>query len=738
LFLGAFAASLPAQVKPPPLNTAISTSGSGVNLLKKANLIWPTIAGLEDTLEASADLRVWAPLLPPQLGTGQSTQVNVRSWNPNSGTIPILGPQPVSETFLIYRANATTAFARWRDTDTRLFYMKALPTAWASLNAPPVVQSTISAQATQFTLFWAPIIGETLATSSTFSAKATAAFTALESQLALTQSTITAGASAAPLPPVAVSSSAAKYFRVRRASLDSDGDRLNDDLEYAWSVTSPFQADTNANGTKDLVEDNDGDGSNNLAEAAQGRAGNIADQLKAPKNGYEVLTVNGIAAEYETLTFRCYPGVNHPWRYRLRKVGATSGMGLSIASLMVGTPVKNDDGTETVKVRSDTPAPIPHGPATLSLLCLEPWPPAALRDATVTLSNLKAHHEACMDALLPTGDIGGQIFDSYDRQGPASWARWSWTNAIDFTGVAWDDYRHGGRPAESACEAVLVSRQHVLMPRHYIAQGGIGWDGGAYGRQRIPGSRITFHDRAGNRLERRLVKIGWSYLPSGIEPDLNRRILYSDLRSTIWSDPNPVSEYDKVNRYVNDLCVGLLDEPLPDGFHVFRTLPLKTTSGNHISYGDNNRLGMARLIQTYRERGCVMFRLSSIGIATNNMIGVLGPMIGLDNQSEEFSSGSSIFTYDNIALGEPAQPNYLDLPPRSEAVARNQMLSGDSGGLCLILFKGEPILLGVQSQGGYFGRTKHSFLSSPINYFIINDLLLKIGGIPATLQSISL
>jgi hypothetical protein len=495
-------------VKLPPLNTTTSTSGSGVNLLKKAHITWPTIAGFEDTLEGSSDLRIWAPLLPPQLGTGQPGQAVIGSWNPAAGSFAWPLPQPVSETFLIYRVNATSAFARWRDPNTRTFYVKAMPPAWATLSAPPVVQfqSVISSQATQFTLFWAPLVGETLSVSSSLSAKATAAFAALESQLALAQSAIVAGAFVTPLAPIAVRPGK-NYFRIRRSSLDSDGDRLNDGLEYAWNITSPFQTDTNANGIKDLNEDNDGDGSSNLAEAAQGRAGNVADQAKAPRNGYEVLTVNGIAAEYETLTFRCYPGVNHPWRYRLRKSGVTPGADLNIAALMVGTPDRNDDGTETVKVRSDTPAPTPRGPATLSLVSLEPWPPAALRDATVTLSNLKAHHEACMDALFPSGDIGSQIFDSYDRLGSATWARWSWTNAIDFTGVAWDDYRYGSSSAQSACEAVLIGRQHVLMPRHYIAEGTTGWYTAAYGYQRVPGSRITFHDRAGNRTERRLTNL---------------------------------------------------------------------------------------------------------------------------------------------------------------------------------------------------------------------------------------
>ena len=112
--------------------------------------------------------------------------------------------------------------------------------------------------------------------------------------------------------------------------------------------------------------------------------------------------------------------------------------------------------------------------------------------------------------LLPAKPDRKEIFDAYvSKTSPdVAWSR-SWMKAIDFSGVAWDSPR----------TLTLVSPRHALMARHY---------------QRKVGSKVTFHDRRGKPVTRKI---------SGIE------------------------------NLSHDIAVVILDENVPPTIKTYRLLP---------------------------------------------------------------------------------------------------------------------------------------------------------------------
>ena len=112
--------------------------------------------------------------------------------------------------------------------------------------------------------------------------------------------------------------------------------------------------------------------------------------------------------------------------------------------------------------------------------------------------------------LLPEKPGRNHIFDAYvsETSPDVAWSR-SWMKVIDFSGVAWDSPR----------TLTLVSPRHALMARHY---------------QRKVGSRVTFHDRRGRPVTRKI---------SGIE------------------------------NLIHDIAVVILDENVPVTVKAYRLLP---------------------------------------------------------------------------------------------------------------------------------------------------------------------
>ena len=105
--------------------------------------------------------------------------------------------------------------------------------------------------------------------------------------------------------------------------------------------------------------------------------------------------------------------------------------------------------------------------------------------------------------LLPAKPERAEIFDAYvSKTSPdVAWSR-AWTKDIDFSGVAWDNPR----------TLTLISPRHALMARHY---------------QRKVGSKITFHDRRGRPVTRKMSAI------ENLSHDIAVVILDEDVPATI-------------------------------------------------------------------------------------------------------------------------------------------------------------------------------------------------------------
>ncbi|MCP4846723.1 MAG: hypothetical protein GY899_02105 [Verrucomicrobiaceae bacterium] len=147
----------------------------------------------------------------------------------------------------------------------------------------------------------------------------------------------------------------------------------------------------------------------------------------------------------------------------------------------------------------------------LTLLCAGeepnapvPRPSASKEGALAELVNAQTRK------LLPEKPGRNHIFDAYvSKTSPdVAWSR-SWIKVIDFSGVAWDNPR----------TLTLVSPRHALMARHY---------------QRKAGSKVTFHDRRGRPVTRKI---------SGIE------------------------------NLIHDIAVVILDEDVPVTVKAYRLLP---------------------------------------------------------------------------------------------------------------------------------------------------------------------
>ncbi|MFP6874247.1 MAG: hypothetical protein VCA55_12155 [Verrucomicrobiales bacterium] len=133
--------------------------------------------------------------------------------------------------------------------------------------------------------------------------------------------------------------------------------------------------------------------------------------------------------------------------------------------------------------------------------------------------------------ILPEKPDRNEIFDAYvSKTSPdVAWSR-SWMKAVDFSGIAWDNSR----------TLTLVSPRHALMARHY---------------QRKVGSTVTFHDRRGRPVKRKI---------RGIE------------------------------NLINDIAVVILDEDVPATVKTYRLLPpgesySELLRGSHVLITDGER-----------------------------------------------------------------------------------------------------------------------------------------------------
>lgn len=216
---------------------------------------------------------------------------------------------------------------------------------------------------------------------------------------------------------------------------------------------------------------------------------------------------------YLGLRFRCLPGVEHGYGYIVQESDdMMSWADVDMYTGRVGTPAAIP-GTpaEWVTVRLGWPM-LAYESRFMRLKVRPVWPPESIATEQVTLSSIRDHISAATLQLLPGNTLHKGIFDVYNPAGVSKWARFSWTNQLNLSAVAWDQNQR----------CVLISPRHVLMALHY---------------PRGIGSAVVFHDRAGVPHARSIVDV--EQLPG--------------------------------NADVQDALVGVLDQDVPVPF--FKVLP---------------------------------------------------------------------------------------------------------------------------------------------------------------------
>lgn len=207
-----------------------------------------------------------------------------------------------------------------------------------------------------------------------------------------------------------------------------------------------------------------------------------------------------------------------------------------------------------------------------------------------------------------------EIFSSYSADGPVRWAR-NFTLRLDFTGVAWDDSR----------TATLVSPRHVVMAAHY---------------QRPVGSKLSFHDRRGELHQATLTAVQ--------------------------------------NVAGADICVGLLDAPLPDSVSFYRLLPPSPSNPGLV--------------------GC-------LAVVT-------------DHSRRAHVHPIDLINVNHLAFGRPE-------PGRIPPSLYKPVIKGDSGNPSFLIVGGEMVLIETHSTGG---SGAGPFYSAPKNFAAINAAMAKLGG----------
>lgn len=366
---------------------------------------------------------------------------------------------------------------------------------------------------------------------------------------------------------------------------DTDRDWLGDGDEVSWALSDPLNPDSDNDGfVDDGNEDFDNDNWKNYFELALVSPPHIVGTGPyAPTH----LTVGPPGDQRPAIKFRCHPGVGHGYHYRVQSSYDLSnwedvnhyenGVGPALPSGTIGNadtvPVNDGTGAHEFTVK----APQNAGPF-LRVEVSEPFPGYDLRTEEVTLNNLKTHSDAHFDRLIPQNDFSIQIFDYYKNGENCRWAKWCWTNQIDFTGVSWDEdfswpASYTG-PPYSSCELTMISPRHFLCVTHFVGHRGVGAVAQSQWQTGYPirscDMEVVFYNREGQQITRRFIAhggVGW------------------------------------------DLTVGLLDEPLPDGIKFYKVLPVVDPEGDDINWNDH--LSNARTLNTVRTRRCVLYRYST-------------------------------------------------------------------------------------------------------------------------------
>ena len=457
---------------------------------------------------------------------------------------------------------------------------------------------------------------------------------------------------------------------------DSDRDWLTDADEILWNLTNPINPDSDDDGTGDGNENFDNDGWPNWYELAM-----VSPPTVYGTTAYDpdYVFADPPANQVPALRFRCLPDPGHGYHYRVQ--GSSNlftwedinhyenGYGQSLPNLpppiILGTadtkPVLDGTGAHEFTVG----VPAGSGLQYLRLALNEPFPGHDLRtDDTVTPQTLRAHSDAHFDKLIPDNTFSRQIFDYYKKGEDCVWAKWCWTNQVDFTGTSWDnDYTNVSTGKNvppgprSEVELTLRSPRHVVGAAHHIQfRTGVNPYLETGPVDLTPSIPVTFFDSDGSQVVRNLTR----FIHIG-----------------------------------NDIVVCLLDDPVPPKVKVYKVLPHRWHNGDPIDW--NTLLDDARTLNTVRERECVLYKFGYI--LNHKVYYGIRSEVPMDYRSDR--------TWNGI--------RYVD-----------RFIKGDSGGPQFIFVRGEPILLGI--MWGALSPGYGPFFSDPDNSSNINQAMKDLGG----------
>ena len=202
---------------------------------------------------------------------------------------------------------------------------------------------------------------------------------------------------------------------------------------------------------------------------------------------------------------------------------------------------------------------------------------------------------------LPPHKAPPEIFDTYFPSRDANMAD-GWTRGMDMSGVSFNDTR----------TATLITPRHVVMAKHY---------------SRPAGTPVVFHDRGGNRIERKLI----GFAPAA-----------------------------------GDVMVALLDEPVPSNY---RSYPLPSASSSllnrHVIVSDQHRKLFVHKVAAV-SGGVIVFKQDendTYGWGKNLVVGDSG------NPSFVISGNELVLVETHTTGGAGAGPYYGDATVQSSVRA---------------------------------------------------------------------
>ena len=303
----------------------------------------------------------------------------------------------------------------------------------------------------------------------------------------------------------------------------------------------------------------------------------------------------------------------------------------------------------------------------LAVAVEEPFPGHDLRTEEVTLASLKNHSDAHFDKLIPSNGFSRHIFDKYSKTGSASWAKWCWTNQVDFTGVAWDDLTGGG--GFSKGEITMITPLHGVIAHHTINGRGM------YRRYRLASDPVDYPTVPANTVATTDTSDPFT-------------VVY-------FRDRQGATVVRRIESYAHapgcDLTVIKLDQPVPPSIKVYKILPAFKSDGEEIDW--QIHLQNQEVLITLRERQCVWYK---IGEVRNN--GCILRFVPKQSVPMEYRIGNFNEKFRIV----------------------------DSSGPSFIFLNGEPILVSLNWTTGSSqvpGPGDASFISSKLNLTRVTHLI---------------